>query len=352
MRYRLLETVREYSTDKLGDPREAERRHAEYFLALARSANVSAESEGEHRHELVMLERANLEAAIDRSIRTGDVELATRIAVSLETYWAAADPGGGMRLFERLLGGGGLPPLLRAQALRCYGGASALCGRTEQAGRAFEESLALFRSAGSRRDVAVLTLRIGLHAVFRGEAAVARGLLEESLELARQAGSPATEVEAVGGLGYVARAEGDLEQAIELFTKSAAAAARIGFPWWELGIESSIAECAFELGRLDESARHTRRVLEIARPIGDVRHIVPSLANLARIEAAEGEAAAAARLWGAIEAEEARAPIPGWEAEREVYAAVVLIADTPETRSARETGRRLTLDEAMELALA
>ena len=105
-------------------------------------------------------------------------------------------------------------------------------------------------------------------------------------------------------------------------------------------------------GRLDESGRHARRALEVSRRLEELRGTLYSLAACARVAAAEGDHARAARLWGAIEGAETRQAVPQWQAERDELGAQVLAVDTPETQAARAEGRSLSLDEAVELALS
>jgi len=212
-RYAMLETIREYAHERLeesGEADEVRRRHAAFFLALAESAKLSAEMEYGRRHDLVLPEQDNLRAAIDRAAAVGDIELALGLAVALENFWVTIDPFEGTRRFETLLDAAGeIPAVLRARALRCYGGSSEMAGLHDQAQRAYETSLALFRDVGDDRDVAVLVHRLGINALNRGKPELAREPLEESLAMFRWVGSGRGVAQAIGGLGYLAREEGD-----------------------------------------------------------------------------------------------------------------------------------------------
>jgi len=59
----------------------------------------------------------------------------------------------------------------------------------------------------------------------------------------------------------------------------------------------------------------------------------------------------AGQIWGAIEAEERRAPLGQWDQHRGEYAEPLLARATPEFERGREQGRRLSLAAAIELAL-
>ena len=61
----MLETIREFAVERLADSGEEpalRRRHAEYFLTVALSANLMNESEGEQHHEIAIRDRDNLYA--------------------------------------------------------------------------------------------------------------------------------------------------------------------------------------------------------------------------------------------------------------------------------------------------
>jgi hypothetical protein len=93
-----------------------------------------------------------------------------------------------------------------------------------------------------------------------------------------------------------------------------------------------------------------REVLALALRMSDRQRIVFGLARFAVYAAHAGRADLAGRLWGAIEAEEARGPIGQWEGQRATHAARLPRTDSFE--AARAKGRRLRLDEAAREALA
>jgi predicted ATPase len=88
-RYRLLETIRAYATERLqetGEPGELRRRHTDYFLHLAETAGAHPESSS----WLQALEAAvdDLRAAIDWALTTGAHNLLLRFAGALGWHWA------------------------------------------------------------------------------------------------------------------------------------------------------------------------------------------------------------------------------------------------------------------------
>jgi hypothetical protein len=75
------------------------------------------------------------------------------------------------------------------------------------------------------------------------------------------------------------------------------------------------------------------------------------MALLAWLAAERGELERAGRIWGAIKAEAARAPVGQWEAEEAALAIHVVREDSGFERG-RAAGRRLTLEQVMDEVLA
>ena len=77
-RYRLLETVRQYALEKLGESGEADAvrsRHRDYYTALAALVDAPAGSDYEQRLEQAEIEIDNLRAAFAWSRENSDIEL-------------------------------------------------------------------------------------------------------------------------------------------------------------------------------------------------------------------------------------------------------------------------------------
>lgn len=113
----------------------------------------------------------------------------------------------------------------------------------------------------------------------------------------------------------------------------------------------AIADCTLQMGRIDETVAPATRALSLAEQVTDRQSAVFGLAHLACVAAERGDIARAGRLWGAIENEEQLKPIGAWESERDEYAGHVFAHAGPELDEALEQGRRLSLQEAVELAL-
>jgi predicted ATPase len=353
-RFWMLETIREYATDRLeGSPEHdaVRRRYAEHFLELGESANLSAESEGPEHPEIVRPELDNFRRAIEWAA-DHDLELAYRLAIGLEQLWVMNDAFEGVRLFDALLERGDqVPAELRARALRCLGESAWITGDFERGGRSMQQALEEFERLGDDRATAVVLHRLGVDALMADDLPRARQLLERSMEMCRARPDPKLEADAIGKLGWVERREGDRERALQLFELSATLCEQVGFTWMQANAVLDTADLSHELGRPEVAEERGREGLRLSAQLADRQFVVFSLALLARFAVADGRFERAGRLWGAIEAEEARAPVGQWEHNREEYAASVVAAG-PEFEAARAAGRTLALDAAVEYALS
>ncbi len=353
----MLETIREYAVellDRSGEAAEIRRRHAEFFLALAESANLSSEAleRGAQRMDLVLPEQANLRAAIDGALAAGETEIAGRLTNALELFWASQNPFEGMRRMQEVLDTSPMPLRLRARLVRGFGSSADPAGEIESAERAYEQSLALFRDLGDEEAIAHMLMRLGASALKRDDLEAGRALLEESLARNRSLGNRITEAQVVSLLGTLAWMEGESELALERLEQCVAIVRERGFTWWEAVTTGTLAEYTLDLGRARDSERWARETLRLGHGISDRQLCVFSLAQLSATAAAQGSLERAGRLWGAVEAEEARGPVGAWERERAHLEERILACGNGELERGRTGGRSLSLDDAVEYALS
>jgi predicted ATPase/class 3 adenylate cyclase/DNA-binding CsgD family transcriptional regulator len=125
-RYRLLETVRQYAQEKLGESREAEvvrSRHRDHYTAMAALLDAPARDDFQRRVERADDEMDNLRSAFGWSIETGDIAMAVGLASSLQPLWLSRGRiQEGVAWFEAVLTDENAPlieaaPAVRARAL-------------------------------------------------------------------------------------------------------------------------------------------------------------------------------------------------------------------------------------------
>ena len=271
--------------------------------------------------------------------------------MSLEQHWVSHNPAEGRRQLKALLSRAeDIPTSSRARALRCLGGSTELLGEIEPAAALYEESLRLYTELGDEWGIIHIRHRLGNCAVQRGDLAGARALFEGNLMRARAADFRFLEAEALGGCGWVAGQDGDLERARELTQQHVKVVEEVGWVWGEAMGRIYLADLCLSLDRFDDCEESARAGLLLARRLDDRLNSVRALAVLAARAGAAGDADRAGRLWGAIEAEEARGPVGRGEGHRR-HRDRALAGGGDELERALDAGRGMTLAEAAASAL-
>jgi predicted ATPase len=344
----MLETIREYAAEQLDASGEGEthrRWHAEYFLTVAESAHLAAETAEDQRPEVALAEQSQLRAALDWTL-AADPVLGLQIAAALEQFWHTNNPLEGRArvtsLLERVD-----DPALRARGLRVLGGVAIFCGDGDAAREHYRESLELYEALGDAWGISHLLMRLAHDAVGRGEHDEARALAEQSLELSRRHGFSRNEMHILTLQGQLELEEGDEDRGVALLEEAAARAAATGFVWWEQVTLNQLGGRLLLRNRPRRAAPYARKALELAVRLDDRTGMCGSLAMLAGIAASTGDSERAGRLWGAVEAEAEREPVPGWTPRDSVYADTVLAAGGPDFERGRAAGRELTLEDAI-----
>jgi len=362
-RYTMLETIHEYALERLEETPEAnaiKRRHAEFFLRVAQTANLNPGklAPGGQHLAIANAEQDNVRAALIWALTDGSIELAFRLAIAMDMFWTANDPREGIRWFAALLehrGAEAVAPELRAHALRGYGSSFAISGDNDAAERLWEQSLALFEELGDEHGRAVLLHRLGDLAMWKGDLERARALVEESQAIHERNDNRLERIfgvaQTVGTLGAIARDAGEQQHAAELIEQSAAMGREVGVPWWESGMLAELACLSLQAGRVDDAESSARQSLALAEEIRDRAGRVFGVGLLATVAAQRRQLERAGSLWGAIEHEDAVAPLGGWRRHRHECVALIRESAGPEFETACAEGRTLTLDDAASLAL-
>jgi predicted ATPase/class 3 adenylate cyclase/DNA-binding CsgD family transcriptional regulator len=191
-RYRLLETVRQYALEKLGESGEADAvrsRHRDYYASIAAVLDAPAGSDNEQRLEQADTEIDNLRAAFGWSRENSEIELALALASSLQPLWQARGRGReGLTWFDAVLTrevaqDAGLAAAVRARALADTAIHYLLFGAADSVDRA-QQALALARSIDDPAVLARALTACGLTAGYNAEAAGV--YFAEAIELARE----------------------------------------------------------------------------------------------------------------------------------------------------------------------
>ena len=190
-RYRLLETVRQYAQEKLGESGEADAvrsRHRDYYTSLAATVDAPAGSDYEHRLDQAETEIDNLRAAFAWSRENSDTALALTLASSLQPLWQARGRvREGLTWFDSVLThevaqDAEVAAAIRARALADKAVIDLVLGAADSVDRA-QQALALARDIDDPAVLARALTACGLTAAYNAE--LAGTYFAEAIELAR-----------------------------------------------------------------------------------------------------------------------------------------------------------------------
>ncbi|MDQ6724718.1 MAG: tetratricopeptide repeat protein [Actinomycetota bacterium] len=195
VRYRMLETMRQYGAEKLaaegdGAVAAARDRHLGWACGLAEAADPGLDGPDQPAWLGVLgAEEENLRVAAEWAEESGSPILGARLAVALWRFWEIRGAlHEGRRRLEAVAGRAGTPPRLRARALNGAGIlAQRQCDRAG-AGRLYEAGLALHRRLDDRRGVAAALNGLANLAVSAGELDRAECLYAENVVIGRALG--------------------------------------------------------------------------------------------------------------------------------------------------------------------
>ncbi|MGI8788520.1 MAG: protein kinase domain-containing protein [Pyrinomonadaceae bacterium] len=360
MRFRMLETVREYALESLEKNDEAEamrRSHAAYFLALGEEAGLHLQTAqaGEWLNRLED-EHDNLRGAI-RWLFENEAEMAARLAAAIRIYLINHShlAEGREWLTTALERGGELPAAVRFKLLNGLGYLAEIQGDYETARKFFEEDLEEGRTAGDKRRIAESLRGLGIVAYSQGDYAAAQKFGEEALAINRELNDKFGIAASLNGLALLERIKGDCATARTLSEESLTI-------FRQLGNESGICYCLLNLGLVayissdyKAAQNYYAEVLTIAQNLGYKDRISSCLDGFAALAAERKDWKISAQFAGA--AEQLRETNGYKEAiqYREFYLkylekvrAALSKADFAELY---EQGRKLKLEEAVALCL-
>jgi predicted ATPase/class 3 adenylate cyclase len=403
IRYRLLESVLAYASDRLMDTGAAEESrvradHRDHFLAWAEAA-VPKLGGGEQESWLERLEAEhdNLRAAVAWSLRDDDPRPGLRLVAALARFWARRGhfteglahlgavldrPEAAAPTMERGFALGFMAALLDDvgdyQAARARAEAALEIGRAQGDDRLC--ALALVNLAGvtvrlgdprgalplldeglscARRcaDTAILASILGAYAAAESQLedyAAAIDHFEEAVDIYRRAGNRASTAADLGNLGYLELSIGRADAARAHLTDAVAVSRELN-DWFNFVYGAfNLGLVHYFAGDRQAAGESFAEAVSVARQRGIKPVAIEGLMALAATLHAE-DPATASRLYGAAEAARERSGEPITALEARLRDGAVerfrsVLGDESFDRRAAEGGR-LSLDEAVTLAL-
>jgi predicted ATPase/DNA-binding CsgD family transcriptional regulator len=305
-RYRMLETLRQFGSDRLAEDEERmrlRRRHRDWFLRVARSCERDwFGQDQEQTFRRIHAEKDNLRAALEFCLTTpGQSQIGLGLAGTLCFYWVG---GGflaeGRRWLDRALAQDTNPSHARAKALWVNGYLCILQGDFAAATPMLRECLAMAKVLRSDLPAAYAMHRLGCVELLTDNHLRAQALLHEAIRRYAALGELNSHViMAWIELAMVAAFRGDLDEAVEVCLRTQRVCLAHGERWAYSYALYVLAFAAYVSDDLSQAIRHARECLRINHTFRDLVGIVLPTELLALLEALSGAADRAAVLQGA-----------------------------------------------------
>ena len=369
-RYQMLQTIRDFGLGQLaerGEEAETRRRHAEWCLKLAESAEP--ELDGPRQaiwHERLEAETANLHAAITWGI-DHDPDLAMGLLGALQLFWlsqrSVTFPH---QTLEQLLVSGSGTPAARAKGLLAAARLHYAQGDFTASAKRAGAATALYRQLGDRQGLLKALFANGncLHALAQESPsphreeylARAEAAFLEQVDVAEELGEQRRVALALTGLGDLALYQGDGPRAEEHATRALRVAEALDDPmplgWVLLDLGRAVAL----QGDDARAAPLFGRALGVFRSLRDPWSTGHVLKNVAMFALRMGRAEDAVRLFGAADAIHTdggiSVGIPSEVNEVPMTTAIRSALSEDAFAAAWDAGQTLTVEGAIDQALA
>jgi predicted ATPase/class 3 adenylate cyclase len=294
-RISMLETVREYATERLagsGLLDEAQRRHMLHFLELAVAAEEGLTGP-DQRHWLDRLEAEhdNLRAALQQALRRDEVDAALRAVAATSRFWRAhghiEEAQGWLR--AGLDSAGRVDDETRGRALWTSARLAMAQGRAGEAVPLLEQSLATFTAVGDAQSAVFARCELSLAHMTLGELDEAEQAAADALVGARRLRDPRALSAALNTMGGIAVERDDYERARDLYAESLAVRRTLDDPLLVVNSANNLGLAAFRQGDHGAAVAALDECLELARHLGDELHAASALCALGEIALIDGE---------------------------------------------------------------
>jgi non-specific serine/threonine protein kinase len=385
VRYRMLETLRQYGLEHLrlgGDEAQVRRRHRDHYLRLA----DRIEQQWFGRDQVVLFgsareEHPNLRAAMEYSLaEPGQATAAMHMAAALYSYWITCgllqegfhwleralegDPRRGLQRAEALWATGfltligGNPKVLASSPTRRADDIAIKGGEMHVATSMLGECLEIAAELNSQEWTAHATYTLGFGILIGSQDPTGFSMLTDGIEMERQLGSSnprlcfaqymLAEALTLGGL---------TEQAIPIGEECLATCRAVGDEWLQSWIHLFLGLGRWIQEEHTQASAHLEDCIRLKQPFHELLGIAAAMEFLSWCAVAMGDAERGARLSGAVQVilkplgapPASFAPILGWR-EKVVLQAIAVLGESTYEQIYR-SAMQFSADEAIAYAL-
>jgi predicted ATPase/DNA-binding CsgD family transcriptional regulator len=294
-RYGLLETMRQYALEKLGESGDSEvvrTHHRDHYTALAATIDIPGETDLDRRIDRCESEIDNMRGAFTWSLESSEVDRALELASALTPLWASKGRVlEGLSWFDAVLAAldAEVAPTVRA---------SAMVGRAATDTFAFitsfdlaQQGLEIARSVSDPKLLVRALTACGGQALYRSD--MAQQYFDEGIHLARQLGESWWLCELLTWRAFSGNARGNLTITLIAAEEGRALAEAIGDRFHGRLCRLWLALAQICLGDLAQGNRELSTVRDDARAANDNVVLALSLIVLAYGLTSQGELEAA-----------------------------------------------------------
>lgn len=363
VRYRMLDTLREYGRERLGASGEETARlsrHRDYYRMLAADARAALFGPAQVQwFTRLQLEHANLRTALESSFAEPEQAIfGLGIAADLLYHWITSYYlAEGRRWLDQGLALCHEPTEIRARALWTDSWLAIIQSDTDAAAAMLDESRDLGDRLGLDPALAYAALYSGMVAMYRGDTASAMALYEEAVARHRAIGDPVGLALTLIRLSLAHSFVGDSPRAIELGEESLEVCDAYGEGWHRAYTMMALGIEVWRQGDNARAAALEKDSLNFNRSLDDPLGVGVNLEVLAWIAATDRDHPRAARLLGILKTvwQAIGAPLSGYghlvHYHEECVANVVRVLGKSAYNAAFRQGARLRYDEALVYAL-
>jgi predicted ATPase/DNA-binding SARP family transcriptional activator len=306
-RYHLLETIREYATERLFESGKSDRiarAHVGYLTDLAERAEVELRGDGQARWlPRLALERNDIDAALAwcTAHAADEPDAGLRLVAPLGWYWYfATHPDGGRRVAVMLGAAPSGSPAARARALQSL----AVAGRpgacivhpNPDCAAAARQSRELFADLDDEFRAALSDTLLAVEAIGSGDAAEAFALLDRAdRQFVRDGDAWCAALSDFVRLELHA-GTGELDEATVVGHRALLAFRALGDQWGVSAIQFHLGMALHRAGRLVEALAMYEGALASVRDVGPANTIQYALAGAGHVTLLLGDADGAAAL--------------------------------------------------------
>jgi predicted ATPase/DNA-binding SARP family transcriptional activator len=353
-RYGMLETIREYSRNKLRATTgavEVRRRHGIYFSAMASSTEATVRT-SQQVEWLARLEEEldNFRTAIDWALEM-EPQLALEIATRLGEFWRRRHIGEGARWVRRATEAAVPTGDLLARAVDVAGQLAWMVGDDDPARALLSEATERWADLGDMPHAGRAMDLLGTVYFNSGDRELGLEYMHRAIDLLRPTGDQWRLASALNNLGFSLHQMGDSLKAKPLLDESLQLARQCNDLTMVALALDSIADLEMSLGRHREARAHWQECFAIAMRLDNTRLTATVLEGRARLALLDGDPELCLRLAASGDAAWSSIGAVAPEYWRDIIAATVEAArrqlpDTVADTTWRE-GQTMTAQEIM-----